>query len=168
MGAPNQQAAQGTLSIDSAQNIKRLVISNGAQSLLAAQSGALCLFNTAAGYTFTLPAPTVDLVGIWFEFAHTVTNTSVVAKVITDAATTFLLGEAWLGVDNTTPAAGPGPKAYAFNGTSHRALNQGGVDTTTGGIIGSRFRVTLVTSTQWFVEGLLLGAGTIATPVSLT
>jgi hypothetical protein len=141
----------------------RQIVNSGAQTLTAAQSGALCLFNTAAGYTYTLPAP---IIGLTYEFLHTVTNTSVVAKVITDSASTFLLGEVFLGVDNTTPAAGPGPKGYALNGTTHRAVNQGGADTTTGGVIGSRFRVTCVTSTQWAVEGFLIGAGTIATPVA--
>lgn len=168
MGSPNPGYQFG-LAMDPTQiqNIKRQVIT-GATTLTMAQSGALCLFNSATGYTFTLPAPTADTVGSWFEFACTATNTATVAKVITDAATTFLLGEVWLGVDNTTPAANPGPKAYAFNGSTHRALNQGGTDTTTGGVIGSRFRVTLVTTTQWLVEGLLIGAGTIATPVSTT
>lgn len=166
MATPNLQAAQGTLSRDEAQNKRRLVVADGAQTLTTAQSGALCLFNNATGFTYTLPAITANTVGTWFEFECAVTNTGTVAKVITDAATTFLLGAVWLGVSDTTPAAGPGPKSYACNGTTHRAINQGGSDTTTGGVIGSCFKVTAISATQWVIEGFLLGAGTIASPVA--
>jgi len=166
MSTPNLQEAQGTLAATAAQSIRRRIVSDGAQTLTTAQSGALCLFNNATGFTFTLPAITANTVGTWYEFMCSVTNTATVAKVITDSASTFLLGEIWLGVDNTTPAAGPGPKAYALNGTTHRAINQGGADTTTGGVIGSYFKVTAISTTQWMVEGFLVGAGTIATPVA--
>ena len=164
MASPNLQEQQGTRSIADSQGIKRLVTS-GAQTLTLAQSGSICLFNTAAGYTFTLPAPTANDVGTWYEFVHTVTNTSVVAKVITDSASTFLLGEIYI-ASGGTPGATTGPLGFACNGTTHRAINQGGSDTTTGGVIGSRFKVTLVTATQWFVEGYLLGTATVVTPVA--
>lgn len=164
MASPNLQEQQGTLSRDQVQPAKRLVTS-GAQTLTVAQSGTLCLFNTAAGYTYTLPAPTANDVGTTFEFLCTVTNTSTVAKVITDSASTFLLGEIYI-ASGGTPGATTGPLGFACNGTTHRAINQGGADTTTGGIIGSRFKVTLVTATQWFVEGLLLGSATVVTPVA--
>ena len=164
MASPNLQEQQGTLSSDNAQARKRLVTS-GAQTLTVAQSGSVCLFNTAAGYTYTLPVPSANDVGTWYDFVHTVTNTSVVAKVITDSASTFLVGEIYI-ASGGTPGATTGPLGFACNGTTHRAINQGGADTTTGGVIGSRFRVTLVTATQWFVEGYLLGTATVVTPVA--
>ena len=153
----------GTTNPSIRNHIRHIISATAARTLSADESGALCLFPAATGFTYTLPAP---VIGLWFEFLCTVTNTATVAKVITDSASTFLLGEVFLGVDNTTPAAGPGPKGYALNGTTHRAINQGGADTTTGGVIGSRFRVTCVSSTQWAAEGFLIGAGTIATPVA--
>lgn len=165
MPAPGQHAFQDTLPAANTQNIKRLVLA-GAQTLLHSQSGALCLFNTAAGYTFILPAPTADTIGSWFEFLHTVTNTSVVAKVITDAATSFLIGQISI-ASGGTPGATTGPLAFACDGTSHRAINQGGANTTTGGVIGSRFKVQQITATQWAIlDSALVGTATVVTPVA--
>ena len=166
MASPNLQEQQGTFARADTATIKRPVLS-GAQTLTIAQSGAMVLFNTAAGYTITLPAPNANGndVGTWFEFLHTVTNTSVVAKVITDSASTFLLGQIYI-ASGGTPGATTGPLGFACDGTTHRAINQGGANTTTGGVIGSRFKVTLVTPTQWFVEGYLTGTASVATPVA--
>lgn len=134
---------------------------NAAATLTAAQSGSLCLWPAAAGFTYTLPAP---VVGLWFEFANVITNTSVVCKIITDASTTFLLGSVYTAVIATTPGATPGPKAFAFDGSSHVACNMGGTDTTMGGVTGSRIRVECITATQWLISGNIIAAGTIATP----
>lgn len=122
-------------------------------------SGTLCLFDTAAGYTYTLPAITANTVGTWFEFFTTVTCTSVAQKIITDAATTFLLGEV---IMYTTATASPA--GFAFNGTTHVACSMAG--TTTGGLIGSRIRVCALSPTIWAINGELVGSGTIATPAA--
>lgn len=164
MGSPNQQEAQGTYDRDTAQAKKRRVIT-GATTLTAADSGSLCLWNTAAGYTFTLPIITADTVGIWYDFLCTITNTSVAAKVITGQATDLIVGGVHVGVLDTIPAAGPGPKFFTF-ATDKVACSMGGADTTKGGVVGSRIRLEATALLQWSITGNIIGAGTIATPAA--
>lgn len=134
----------------------RQIISDGVatRQLVAKESGALCAFDVASGVTYTLPAP---VIGMTFEFVTTTTITSGSAKIITDAATTFLLG-AISTVNNGATTA----QAFAANGTTIRSVNGNG--TTTGGIAGDRYRVTAISSTQWFIEGVVINSGTAATP----
>lgn len=124
------------------------------RTLTAKESGALCLFDRAAGVVYTLPTP---VIGMTFEFATTVTITSNAAKIITNLSTEFILGVVdMLIVGSATTLAAAG------NGTTHRAISSNG--TTTGGVIGDRYRVTAISSTQWLVEGQLSGSGSLATP----
>lgn len=128
------------------------------RTLLAKESGALCLFDRAAGVVYTLPTP---VIGMQFEFATTVTITSNAAKVITAAATQFILGDLnviLVGAATTLAAAG--------NGTTHIAISSNG--TTTGGVIGDRYRLTAISTTQWLVDGYVSGSGSLATPFSTT
>jgi hypothetical protein len=123
-------------------------------TLTANQIGTVFLFDSAAGIVYTLPAPAATPLGGYFDFLCTVSITSNSAKVLTDAATTFLLG----GVCGT----GTTVTNYPANGTTIRSVNGNG--TTTGGVVGSRYRLTLINATQWLVSGLNLGTGTTATP----
>lgn len=132
----------------------RRVVKTGAATLTAAESGALCLFNNATGFTYTLPTPSA---GLWFDFLFTVTVTSGTAKVITAAGTHFLVGS-FLQIPDTAAQI----VARAADGTTIRAFNANG--TTTGGYAGDRLRVTAISATQWAVEGLGLATGTEATP----
>ena len=124
------------------------------RTLAPEESGALCLFDSAAGVVYTLPAPQV---GMRFEFLTKTTITSNSAKVLTDAATTFLVG----GVALSNSGATTG-QFFAGNGTTHRSTNGNG--TTTGGVIGDRLRFTAISSTQWAVDGVMNQTGTAATP----
>ena len=126
------------------------------RTLLAGESGVMALFDTATGVVFTLPPP---IVGRTFEFFASVTVTSNSYKIITDAATTFLLGEV---LTYTTATASPA--GFAFNGTTHVACTMNG--TTTGGIIGTWIKVKAISTTQWAINGLIVGSGTIATPAA--
>lgn len=126
------------------------------RTLAANESGAMCLFDVASGVTYTLPPP---VAGMTFEFVVTTTITSNNAKIITDAATTFLLGEV---LTYTTATASPA--GFAFNGSTHVACTMNG--TTTGGIIGTKIRCTALSSTVWLIEGQIVGSGTIATPAA--
>lgn len=136
----------------------RVVISGvgATRTLLPKESGSLCLFDRAAGIVYTLPTP---VVGMQFEFQTTVTITSNAAKVITAAATQFLLGLVQVvgGTTETTVSAD-------FNGTTHVAISSNG--TTTGGVIGDRYRVTAISATQWVIDGIASGSGTVATPAA--
>lgn len=138
---------------------KDVTASGGAtRTLLPGESGASQLFDSAAGVVYTLPAPTV---GREFEFFVTTTITSNAAKIITNSASVFLLGEVFTYTTATASGAG-----FAFNGTTHIACSMNG--TTTGGIIGTWIRVKAISDTQWFITGLIVGSGTIATPASTT
>jgi len=126
------------------------------RTLLADESGAVCLFDRAAGIVYTLPetAP----VGTYYDFLTTVTITSNAAKVGTAIATHYLLG----GVDSGSVTIAEGGGFWAANGTSHIAISSNG--STTGGVIGSNYRITRLTSTVWGITGVINGTGTIATP----
>ena len=130
------------------------IASAATRTLTPDESGSLVLFDQAAGMTFNLPAPQV---GLWYEFAVKVTITSNSAKVLTDAATSFLVGG--IGLQNSGATTG---QFFAANGTSHRSVNGNG--STTGGIIGDRYRVTCISSTLWQVDGIMNQTGTAATP----
>ena len=126
------------------------------RTLTAKESGALCHFDAAAGVVYTLPAP---VLGMEFKFITTVTCTSNSHKIISNAATVFLLGEVFMYTTATASGAG-----FAFNGTTHVACTSNG--TTTGGLIGSEITVRALSSTQWLITGAMVGSGTIATPAA--
>lgn len=126
------------------------------RQLLTDESGALCLFDSAAGTVYTLPALTAGLIGMKFEFLVTVSVTSNAHKIITADAATFLLGEVLMYSTATASPAG-----FAANGTTIRALSAAG--STTGGLIGERYEVTAISATQWAITGVQVGSGTLAT-----
>lgn len=127
------------------------------RTLAPEESGALCLFDRAAGVIYTLPAPSLQAIGMTFEFLTTVTVTSNNAKVVTDAATSFLLGSVVSANSGATTTT-----AYPANGTTIRSLTANG--TTTGGTIGDRFKVTCISATQWAIDGQVIATGVTATP----
>lgn len=134
------------------------VISEGVatRTLLPEESGALCMFDRAAGVVYTLPAPVKGMV---FDFAVSTTITSNSAKIITNSASVFLLGMVQVvgGTTETTVSAD-------FNGSTHVACTMNG--TTTGGVIGGVIRCTALSSTQWYISGVASGSGTVATPAA--
>lgn len=125
------------------------------RTLTAAESGALCCLDRAAGVVYTLPTP---VKGMYFEFVVTVSVTSNAHKVITAAATQFLVGGAIMG-DVTIATSGD---YFEADGTTHVALSANG--STTGGLLGERYKVVAISATQWAIDGVLHGAGTLATP----
>lgn len=137
---------------------REIIETAAATTLTAQQSGALVLMDAAAGYTITLPTP---VAGMQFEFLQTVTQTSGTQKIITSAATVFLLGEVFTFTTATASGAG-----FAFDGSTHIAYTSNG--TTTGGIIGTRLKFEALSATVWALTGMVVGSGTIATPASTT
>lgn len=128
-------------------------VKTAAATLTAADSGALCLFNAAAGFTYTLPAAQA---GLYFDFLVTVTATSVVHRIAC-ASGDFLLGTILQGTDVTFVLG-----FHTANGTTHLAWEGNG--STTGGIIGDTVRVVAISDTQWVVSGLNNATGVEATP----
>ena len=125
------------------------------RKLKANESGSLCLLDRAAGVVYTLPTP---IVGMNFDFLVSVSITSNAGKVITAASTQFLLGGVIMG-DVTITTSGD---YFEANGTTHVALSANG--STTGGLLGERFTVTAISTTQWVIHGVCHGAGTLADP----
>lgn len=128
-------------------------VKTAAATLTEADSGALCVFATAAGYTYTLPSA---VAGLFFDFVVNVTITSSAAKVIT-ASGDFLIGNFIQSTDSTYTSA-----SHAANGTDIVSWNGNG--TTTGGYIGDWFRVTAISDSQWQIHGMGRATGSEATP----
>lgn len=126
------------------------------RTLLAKESGAMCLFDRAAGVVYTLPTA---VEGMTFDFSTTVTITSNAAKVITASASQFIVGAVQLIIAASAVTFGA-----TANGTTHRAVSSNG--TTTGGVIGDQYRLTAISATQWELRGLLSASGTLATPIA--
>ncbi len=145
-----------------ATGLHREVISEAVatRTLLAEESGALCCFDVATGVVYTLP-PAVK--GRQFWFVSTVSRTSTNAyKIITASASTFLLG-AYAALDPNIATSGD---VFTGDGSTHIAII---LDADTeGGIIGGKLTFTALSSTQWFVEGFVVGTGTMATGFSTT
>lgn len=137
---------------------KRNIIQHVAISreLLARESGSVCLFDSVEGITYTLPPPTV---GLYFDFLVSVSVLAPnVYKTITDASTSILSGEIIL-ADPTSPDLG-----YCFspNGVSDVAIENNG--TTTGGLLGGIYRLTALSTTEWFISGNTHANGVKASP----
>jgi hypothetical protein len=136
---------------------KQVISGVGAtRTLLPEESGALCLFDRAAGVVYTLPTP---VEGMKFEFATTVTITSNAAKTITGTpASQFILGTMFGYTTDATEIDG-----FSADGSTHVAISSNG--STTGGVIGDRYTLTAISATQWLVEGnIFCGTSTPATP----
>ena len=131
---------------------------------VAAHAGKILLTNDADG-VFTLPSivtttpsdPTdpnqLNNLGATFTFVVVTAATDM--DIVTDGTDKFL-GMVYTGI--TTAATG---KTWVSAATND-VITQNG--TTKGGVAGSYIRVTAIASAQYFVEGMLLGSGTIATP----
>jgi len=128
----------------------------GPTTLTAAQYGSLVLFDRAAGNAFVLPAP---VVGLEFTFIVTVSVTSNAHEVVTDAGTTFLIGEVEMLADASATTL-----AVSGNGTTHVEFTGDGAHL--GGLIGSQITFTCVTSTLWNVSGFWVGTTALSTPFS--
>lgn len=168
MPQPNYPQMAGAFGIDDQlalfQTRRRPVVS-AAATLTVAQSGSLCVWPAATGFTYTLPAIGDIDTGTFFDFFVAVTNTSVANKVICSSGE-FLLGAVITSTVAATPSATLGPKAFSFDGTTHLACTMGGSDTTAGGVAGSSFRVRALNTTQWLISGTIIAAGTIVTPAA--
>jgi hypothetical protein len=160
LGLPNSaDIQQGDAAPLDLVKINSISGSGATVTLTAAQSGSTALFDRAAGIVYTLPAPEV---GLLYKFFVSTTITSNAAKIITNAAAVYLLGNVLTNTVSATPAAADGPKTFAGNGSTHIAISMSG--TTTGGIIGTWIECECISSTLWAVRGVVCASGTIATP----
>lgn len=124
--------------------------------LKKSESGALVIFNTAAGQSITLPAIASRDIGMFFDFLITVTGTGTYGISTSDAAT-FIIGA----IDSSSTTVAEGGDTFAAAGTEVAILFDAD---TTGRLVGTSIRLTAITTTQWAVSGTMMGVGTLATP----
>ena len=130
--------------------------SSGNTTLTAAGSGQTFLFDTAAGITYTLPAP---VVGATYDFVVTTSVTSSNHKVITNTGTVLLQGVI---AGATTTAT----MLESVIGSSNISVTMNG--TTTGGLVGTYLSFKCLSATLWQVNGMNFGSGSPATPFATT
>lgn len=136
------------------------VTASGASTvtLTAAQCGQAFAFDSAAGIIYKLPA-TFPPAGCTYDFYVTVSVTSNAHEIETNNAANFFGGAPLL-------VAAAATAVFACNGSSHIAYKTTG--TTTGGLIGTHIRVTILSATLAWLDGINAGSGTLATPCSAT
>ena len=125
------------------------------RQLLQAESGAVCVFDRAAGIVYTLPAN--PLVGTYFDFVVSVSVTSNAYSVDTGVATNYM-GGGLFGVTDVITASD------WFVATAASTVSIDLDATTKCGLIGGAFRCTAISTTVWQVQGVVVGSGTPATP----
>jgi hypothetical protein len=138
---------------------KTVVLSGGGATVLTpANSGATCVFDTAAASTFTLPSPEL---GMYFTFISSITATGD-HEIIGDTDTYGFLGG--VAMVNTT-ADQTNAFSAAVDGENDYITMNG---TTTGGIAGSIVHVAAILDSgavrAWAVHGTLIGSGNTVTP----
>lgn len=152
----NCNASTWTVVNDGIASSRNLISGLGATAtLLSSQCGSTVLLDRAAGIVVTLPAPSV---GCFFDFVVTTSVTSSAYKFSTATQGTDFIVGTYIDIDTDTSNATLG---MSCNGSTHDNFSMNG--TTTGGLIGSHFRLTAVTSTLWLVEGVQEGSGAVAT-----
>ena len=153
-----KNATDGSVAPGLHQNVIQNV--GATRQLLADESGSLCLLDSAGGIVYTLPVP---VVGMRFEFLATVavTASDVYTVITNDTAAVFLVGGVIMG-DVTVATSGT---YFEADGSTIVALTSNG--STAGGLLGERFQVTAISTTQWAIEGVCHGAGTLVTPFAI-
>ena len=145
----------GTVTFAGAQ-VKPVNGSAAGTTLTAAGSGATFLFDTAAGITYTLPAP---VVGATYDFIVTTSVTSSNHKVITNTGAVLLQGA-------ITSATTTASVFESVIGSSNISITMNG--STTGGLVGSNFTFKCLSAILWQVSGTNFTSGTTATPFATT
>ncbi len=125
-------------------------------SLTSATTPAISAITSGSIYTFanatvtvTLPACSATNIGLSYDF---VTTTIATAQIINTTGSDVFLGSVYstLAVVNATNDTACG------SSTANKTMTMNG--TTTGGLPGSRIRVTCISATQWLVSGFVIGA----------
>ena len=132
---------------------RQVIAVTASRTLLPEESGSLVTLGVASGATLTLPAAAE---GMQFDVGVVVSRTSNSYKIIC-ASGDFLIG-AYIAGDSAVATSGD---VFTGDGSTHLALTFDG--DTKGGLVGGRLRFTAISSTQWYVEGYIVGTGTMVT-----
>lgn len=148
-------------------NLKAPVIDTGGAfatpvALTEAQSGSVILVDDAAGLDFTLPAIAAAQVGTHYKFLVTTTITSNSFRVT--AASGDLLRGGVLMVDFDDAYTAPQGAFLEPDESNDLIFSCNG--TTTGGKKGTAVEFIAIHATGWFVTGIVVGDGELATPFS--
>jgi hypothetical protein len=134
--------------------------------LTAGDTGKTYLLDDAAGLDFTLPAIAAADVGIKYRFLVQVEPTSNSYRFTAQAAD-LLLGR--LVIIDKDMVEGSTEAVQQLNrpdGTDDLILTITGTDDTQGSLVGGSFTIEAITATRWWVEGVLIGDGALATNFS--
>jgi hypothetical protein len=137
---------------------KRSVLaSSGNTTMTSAMSGSVMLID-GASTDYALPAIGAGDIGMYFDFVSTIISTG--TQTITAQAADLLTGSIAI-ID----AGAAGTDTFSPDVTDDLIITLNG--TTTGGVaVGSWCRLTAISATRWFVEGVFCGSGSLATPFS--
>lgn len=126
----------------------------------ALHGGKHLIVNKADGAAITLPAATGSGVRFVIILGTTISSNSTTIKVANASDTMVGYVESATATGATTNGF-----AEAAAGTDDTITMNG---TTTGGIVGSRVECIDIATNLWYVDGQLLGSGTLATSLSAT
>lgn len=127
-------------------------------TLTAAQCGQAFALDASTGVVYIMPS-TFPTAGCTYDFFVTVSVTSNAHEIESGNAAHFLGGSPLM-------VAAAATAIFQCNGTTHIAYKTNG--TTTGGLIGTHIRVTVLSATLAWTDGLNAGSGTLATACSTT
>ena len=130
-------------------------LTSATKSVTAAESGTVFGFNRAGGVAVTLPSPAA---GLCYKFL--IETTFSTAGSITTATSDGTDG--FLGTISIYDTGEIGETDNFQASSSNDSIDLGSIEQ--GWLTGGSITITGVNSTTWWVEGLLLGDGTLATP----
>ena len=161
-------AVTGTSALTGAVNYKRQVTDTGGVfatpiALTAAQSGRVILLDDAAGLDFTLPAIGADEVGTHYKFLLTVEPTSNSYRITAQTGDVLNGHVVIFDKDVAEGSTEALLQVFQANGSSHLVTTITGTDDTQGSLIGGWLEFTAISATGWFVQGSLIGDGSLAT-----
>lgn len=126
-------------------------------TLTAAQCGQAFAMDAATGVIYIMPS-TFPAAGCTYDFFVTVSVTSNAHEIETGNGAHFFQGAPFMIAAAATLATAQ------CNGSSHIAYKTNG--TTTGGLIGTHIRATVVSTTLAWLDGVNAGSGALSTACS--
>ena len=138
-------------------NRRNVLASSGNTTITTAMSGSVMLID-GASTDYALPAIGSGDIGVYYDFVSTIISTG--TQTITAQAADLLTGSIAI-ID----AGAVGSDIFSPDVSDDLVITLNG--TTTGGVaVGSWCRLTAISATRWFVQGVFNGSGTLATPFS--
>jgi hypothetical protein len=132
--------------------------------LTSADSGKTYLLDDAAGLDFTLPVISAATVGMHFRFVLVTEVTSNSYRITAGEATDLFIGNViMLDKDTATGDANALISLFRPDVSNDDALTIAGADDTTGALVGGWVEFEAISATRWFVRGVLIGDGALAT-----